>query len=65
MLVATPLAPRSTISKLRKTADQVIALSTPEPFHGVGQWYQDFAQTTDDEVREFLRIANERHLEHA
>jgi putative phosphoribosyl transferase len=39
-------------------------LSTPEPFHGVGQWYEDFAQTTDSEVREFLRIANERHLEH-
>jgi predicted phosphoribosyltransferase len=65
VLVATPLAPRSTVAKLRKAADQVVVLSTPEPFHGVGQWYQDFAQTTDDEVREFLRIANERRLEHA
>ena len=64
VFVATPLAPRSTVSKLRKTADQVVVLSTPEPFHGVGQWYEDFAQTTDSEVREFLRIANERHLEH-
>ena len=28
--------------------------STPEPFYGVGQWYEDFSQTTDDEVRELL-----------
>ncbi len=62
VLVATPVAPRSTVSKLRKAADQVLVLSTPEPFHGVGQWYQDFAQTTDDEVRELLRIASERQL---
>ena len=62
VLVATPLAPRSTVSKLRKAADQVVVLCTPEPFRGVGQWYQDFDQTTDDEVREFLRIANERYV---
>jgi putative phosphoribosyl transferase len=65
VLVATPVAPRSTVAKLRNAADQVIVLSTPEPFHGVGEWYRDFAQTTDDEVRELLRMANERHLEHA
>jgi putative phosphoribosyl transferase len=65
VLVATPVAPRSTVAKLRKAADQVMVLSTPEPFHGVGQWYHDFEQTTDDEVREFLRIANQRHVEHA
>jgi putative phosphoribosyl transferase len=64
VMVAIPVAPRSTLAKLRKAADEVVVLSTPEPFHGVGQWYQDFSETSDDEVREFLRMASERELEH-
>jgi len=62
VLVAAPVAARSTVAKLRKAADDVVVLSTPEPFNGVGQWYQDFSQTTDDEVRELLRVAHEREL---
>jgi predicted phosphoribosyltransferase len=62
VLVAAPVAARSTVAKLRKAADDVVVLSTPEPFHGVGQWYQDFSQTTDEEVRELLRFAHEREL---
>lgn len=65
VMVAAPVAARSTVGKLRQAADEVVILSTPEPFHGVGQWYQDFSQTTDDEVREFLRMADERELEEA
>jgi len=34
--------------------DEIICAATPEPFYGVGQWYLDFSQTTDDEVRELL-----------
>jgi predicted phosphoribosyltransferase len=62
VLVAAPVAARSTLAKLRKVADDVLVLSIPEPFYGVGQWYQDFTQTTDEEVRELLRAAHEREL---
>lgn len=65
VMVATPVSPRDTQAKLRHAADEVVVLSTPEPFHGVGQWYQDFSQTADDEVRDLLRMADERHFEHA
>lgn len=64
VLAAAPVAAKSTVRKLRAAADEVVVLSTPEPFHGVGQWYQDFSQTTDDEVRELLRIAREREAVH-
>jgi putative phosphoribosyl transferase len=41
----------------------VVCGRTPEPFHAVGAWYQDFTQTTDDEVRELLdRAAHERRV---
>ena len=39
---------------MRAVADDVVCAITPEPFHAVGRWYQDFSQTTDDEVRELL-----------
>ena len=39
---------------LKTLADDVICAVTPEPFHAVGLWYDDFSQTTDDEVRELL-----------
>jgi predicted phosphoribosyltransferase len=64
VLVAVPVASRTAVRKLRKVADEVIALSTPEWFNGVGQWYQDFTQTTDDEVCEFLRMAKEKQVAH-
>ena len=38
-------------------ADEVVCVMTPEPFHAVGLWYDDFAETSDDEVRELLRRA--------
>ena len=38
--------------------DEVICASTPEPFYAVGLWYEDFAQTTDEEVRDLLRRAS-------
>lgn len=54
LIVAVPVAPPDTVEALRSEADEVVCLATPEPFWGVGRWYEDFAQTTDDEVRQTL-----------
>ena len=50
VIVATPVAPPSTVAELQRDADEVIALETPARFYAIGQFYRDFAQTTDDEV---------------
>lgn len=50
VVLAVPVAPFSTIERLRGEADEVVALETPEPFYAVGEWYRRFTQTTDDEV---------------
>lgn len=54
IVVAVPVAPPSTVEELEKEVDEVVCLLTPEPFDGVGRWYQDFSQTTDQEVRILL-----------
>ena len=54
LVVAVPIAPPETCEELRTEADEVICAVTPEPFHAVGLWYQDFSQTTDEEVRDLL-----------
>jgi predicted phosphoribosyltransferase len=56
-VVAVPLGAPDSCEELRQEADAVICLETPEPFSSVGQWYGDFTQTEDDEVREYLRRA--------
>lgn len=48
--VAVPVAPQETVETLRREADRVICLSTPDPFRAVGAHYRDFRQVTDDEV---------------
>lgn len=53
-VVAVPVAPASSLEELWSVADAVICAETPEPFFSIGQWYDDFSQTTDDEVREAL-----------
>jgi putative phosphoribosyl transferase len=60
IVVATPVAALSTAEEMRLEVDAFFAVVTPEDFAGVGDWYEDFSQTTDDEVRELLRKANER-----
>jgi predicted phosphoribosyltransferase len=45
------------VALLREIVDEIVCLATPEPFWGVGRWYQDFDQTTDAEVRELLAKA--------
>jgi len=57
LIVAVPVAPPSMIEKLRSVADNVVCLEQPEYFWAVGQHYEDFEQTTDEEVLELLRRA--------
>ena len=55
IVVAVPVGARETCETLDELADVVcVCAATPEPFYGVGMWYQDFSQTTDDEVRDLL-----------
>jgi putative phosphoribosyl transferase len=54
VVVAAPVAPPDSVVSLRKDADEVIALDMPEPFLAIGQFYGDFAQTSDDEVVRLL-----------
>jgi predicted phosphoribosyltransferase len=54
IVVAVPTGAPTTVAELRREADECICAITPEPFHAVGVWYEDFSQTTDDQVRELL-----------
>jgi predicted phosphoribosyltransferase len=65
VVVAVPVASRETCAELRHEADEVVCLVTPEPFYAVGLWYQDFSQTTDDEVRALLETASRPEPAHA
>ena len=60
MVVAVPVGPPETIRELRKLADRVVVLFTPEPFYAIGQFYVDFSQTSDKEVIELLRRNREK-----
>jgi putative phosphoribosyl transferase len=57
VILAVPVAPRGTVAALGQVADQVVCLESPEPFYAIGQWYQDFSQTSDAEVVRLLRAA--------
>jgi putative phosphoribosyl transferase len=61
IVVAVPLGAPATCAVFQKLADEVICPMTPDPLYAVGVWYEDFAQTTDDQVRELLRRANEEY----
>jgi putative phosphoribosyl transferase len=63
IVVAVPTAAPETCAALEPEVDRIVCAMTPEPFYGVGRWYEDFSQTTDDEVRMFLEEAN-RQLQH-
>jgi putative phosphoribosyl transferase len=60
IVVAAPTIARSTYDYLRLNADDVVAVIVPEEFCGVGQWYEDFSQTTDEEVHQLLGETNHR-----
>lgn len=62
LVIAVPLGAASTCSELKNEADELICLMTPEPFFAVGSWYENFEQTTDQQVRELLQKAHDLHL---
>ena len=55
VIVAVPVGARDTCDALSTVADEVVCVRMPEPFSAVGQWYLDFDQTSDEEVRQLLR----------
>jgi len=58
IVVAVPTAAPDTCEEMKAKADEVICAITPDPFHAVGRWYQDFSQTTDEEVGDLLAQAS-------
>ncbi len=54
VVIATPVAPASTCDRLRSEVDELVCAETPEYFYGVGQFYEDFSQVSDEEVKELL-----------
>jgi putative phosphoribosyl transferase len=59
--VAVPVAAPETCDELRDTVDDIVCAITPDPFYAIGLWYEDFSQTTDDEVRDLLSRAAQSH----
>jgi putative phosphoribosyl transferase len=57
VVVAVPVAAEETCDGFRDVVDDVVCGVTPNPFRAVGLWYEDFSQTTDEEVRELLEGA--------
>lgn len=55
VVVAVPVAARQTCDEFRAEVDQVVCLQTPHPFGAVGIWYEDFSQTSDEEVKTLLK----------
>jgi putative phosphoribosyl transferase len=65
IVVAVPVGGPDTCGELAAEADEAVCTHAPEEFRAVGEWYDDFTQTTDDEVRELLsRRASERSAAH-
>jgi len=54
VVVAVPVGAADTCDEFEDVADEVVCATEPDPFLAVGYWYEDFSQTTDDEVRELL-----------
>lgn len=57
IIAAVPVGPPETCREMDPLVDEFVCLITPHSFQGVGQWYEDFSQTSDDEVRELLACA--------
>jgi predicted phosphoribosyltransferase len=61
VVVAVPVAAPETCAQFRDLVDDVVCAITPDPFAAVGMWYEDFSQTSDEEVRELLARADREH----
>jgi predicted phosphoribosyltransferase len=57
IIVAVPVAAKATCRQLAGEVDQIVCLQTPDAFYAVGQWYANFGQTSDEEVRDLLARA--------
>jgi putative phosphoribosyl transferase len=57
VVMAVPVASRSSLAELTEICDQVVCLEAPEPFYAVGEWYEDFSPTSDAEVEALLQRA--------
>ncbi len=60
VVVAVPVAEPGTLKEFQRDVAETVCVQTPADFEGVGQWYKDFAQTRDDEVRALLAVAKSR-----
>ena len=60
IIVAVPVGAPSTCRELGEETDESVCLVQPDAFVGVGQYYEDFSQTTDEEVRDLLTQADQR-----
>jgi predicted phosphoribosyltransferase len=60
IVIAVPVAASATCEAFRTEVDDIVCAATPEPFYAVGQWYDDFSQTSDAEVRDLLAQAAQR-----
>jgi putative phosphoribosyl transferase len=58
LVIAVPVGARDTCDSFGELVDEVICALCPEPFHAVGAWYDDFAQTDDGEVKRLLEAAD-------
>jgi putative phosphoribosyl transferase len=67
IVVAVPVGAPGVCEELRREigVDELVVLATPEPFSAVGQWYRNFDQVSDDEVRELLSVAFEANKHRA
>lgn len=59
LIVAVPVAEPSVCQAFREKVDEVICVRTPSPLYGVGAWYRDFSQTSDQEVHRLLARAGQ------
>ena len=60
IVVAVPVCPPETLGEIQRAADETVVLFAPAWFRGVGQFYEDFAQLTDEAVRDLLARAAKR-----
>jgi putative phosphoribosyl transferase len=63
IVVAVPVSAPQTCDEYRMGVDEIICAATPKRFYGVGRWYRDFSQTTDEEVSELLERSRSQQTE--
>ena len=58
IVIAVPTASPDTCEEFRADVDDILCGMTPTPFYAVGAWYENFSQTTDEEVKKLLKEAH-------